>query len=312
MAFSIPSFLLLITASASPLRSYAFSTPAGPTSSSSPSSPSYSRRTVRPTCDARRGGSSDEGRRRRRYREVDCGPGIVGAGEGGSRSSSAPMPSRRRVVASAAAAVATVHNMLLSADAVPIPSSSTTRPAPEEGKVYVRGRATLQSPDLFDDVLAAGRTANSDNGAALYVTARPSRPDSVPAAVLDGSRGRPPPVLSARYPKPDFPFDFELTPLDLTPEGAAASAMTTTATAVDDGRDGVWWAGEDLVVSARLDTDGVASTRDPTDLVGRGIFRPPPVTPTSTAAAFATAPATVVSIELRGRGMFGKSVTGRK
>ena len=80
------------------------------------------------------------------------------------------------------------------------------------------------------------------------------------------------------------------------------------------GRDGVWWAGEDLVVSARLDTDGVASTRDPTDLVGRGIFRPPAATPASTAAASAAAaaPATVVSIELRGRGMFGKSVTGRK
>lgn len=239
-------------------------------------------------------------------------PGIVVAEEGGSRSSSAPVSSRRRVVTSGLAAVATAHNMLLSADAAPIPSSST-RPATEEGKVYVRGRATLQSPDLFDDVLAAGRTANNDNGAALYVTARPSRPDSVPAAVLDGSRGRPPPVLSARYPKPDFPFDFELTSLDITPEGAAASAMTTTATAVDDGRDGVWWAGEDLVVSARLDTDGVASTRDPTDLVGRGIFHPPAATPTSTAAASAAAaPATVVSIELRGRGMFGKSVTGRK
>ena len=244
-------------------------------------------------------------------------PGIVVAEEGGSRSSSAPVSSRRRVVTSGLAAVATAHNMLLSADAAPIPSSST-RPATEEGKVYVRGRATLQSPDLFDDVLAAGRTANNDNGAALYVTARPSRPDSVPAAVLDGSRGRPPPVLSARYPKPDFPFDFELTSLDITPEGAAASAMTTTttttttATAVEYGR-GVWWAGEDLVVSARLDTDGVASTRDPTDLVGRGIFHPPAATPTSTAAASAAAaPATVVSIELRGRGMFGKSVTGRK
>ena len=306
MILSIPYFLLLLIASASPLRSYAFSTPAGPTSSSSSlSSPSYSRRAVRPTCDARRGGSSYEGRRRRRYREVDCGPGIIGA-EGGSRALSAPMPSRRRAVAAAAAAVFNVHNMLLSADAAPIPSSST-RPAPE-GKVYVSGRATLQSPDLFDDVLAAG-TAN-DSRAALYVTARPSRPDSVPAAVLDGSRGRPPPVLSARYPRPDFPFDFELTSLDLTPEGAAASA--TTPTTMDDGRDGVWWAGEDLVVSARLDTDGVASTRDPTDLVGRGIFRPPPATPTSTAAASAAAPATVVSIELRGRGMFGKSVTGKK
>ena len=226
------------------------------------------------------------------------------------------------MVTSVVAAVATAHNMLLSADAAPIPSSST-RPATEGGKVYVRGRATLQSPDLFDDVLAAGRTANNDNGAALYVTARPSRPDSVPAAVLDGSRGRPPPVLSARYPKPGFPFDFELTSLDITPEGAAASAMMTTTTTTTTmktttttatGRDGMWWAGEDLVVSARLDTDGVASTRDPTDLVGRGIFRPPAATPASTAAASAAAaaPATVVSIELRGRGMFGKSVTGRK
>ena len=34
----------------------------------------------------------------------------------------------------------------------------------------------------------------------------------------------------------------------------------------------VWWSREDLIVSARLDLDGVVATKDPTDLVGRGIY----------------------------------------
>ena len=61
----------------------------------------------------------------------------------------------------------------------------------------------------------------------------------------------------------------------------------------------VWWSGQDLVVSARLDMDGIASTRDTTDLVGRGIFHG--------AMSYDT-----VSIQLGGRGMFGKRVTGKR
>jgi hypothetical protein len=53
-------------------------------------------------------------------------------------------------------------------------------------------------------------------------------------------------------------------------------------------------------VSARLDTDGIASTRDTTDLVGRGIFH-----------GSAIMSDTTVSIQLGGRGMFGKRVTSK-
>ena len=61
-----------------------------------------------------------------------------------------------------------------------------------------------------------------DQTPALYITARPNKPDNVPKAILDGSRGKPPPVLIARYPLPksnsedldwntQFPFEFTLT-----------------------------------------------------------------------------------------------------
>ncbi len=135
---------------------------------------------------------------------------------------------------------------------------------------------------------------------------------------MDGTRGKSPPVLSARFPIASattatgefFPFQFELTQQNLTPEGAL---LLPTATIDDKESDGspvmmLWWEknGKDLVVSARLDSDGVASTRDPEDLVGRGVSTRP--------LDRANDDATVanVSIELRGRGMFGKSVTAKK
>lgn len=122
----------------------------------------------------------------------------------------------------------------------------------------------------------------------MYVTCRPNRPDNVPRAILDGSRGKPPPVLAARFENPQFPFEFTLTTDNLTPEGASAI----------EGSDNIWWSNEDLVVSARLDSDGVAATRDPNDLVGRGFYS----SKTQDAAM----------IELQGRGMFGKAVTSKK
>ena len=132
--------------------------------------------------------------------------------------------------------------------------------------------------------------------AALYVTAKPDRPDNVPAAILDGTRGKPPPVVSARYPNPTFPFAFDVTEENLTPEGAAAGATS------DAGGDRLWWAGEDLVVSARFDTDGVAATRDPEDLVGRGILK----RGRNKGGSFQS-----VEIKLQGRGFGGKLVTGK-
>eukprot|EP00986_Skeletonema_menzelii_P021419 scaffold34472_cov200-Skeletonema_menzelii.AAC.1 len=149
-----------------------------------------------------------------------------------------------------------------------------------DSTTFVMGTASLQS-GLSND--------NIESGSALYVTCRPNRPDNVPKAILDGSRGKPPPVLAARFENPQFPFEFSLTTDNLTPEGASA---------VDGSSGTIWWSGEDLVVSARLDSDGVAATRDPNDLVGRGFYSPK----TKDAAM----------IELQGRGMFGKAVTSKK
>jgi hypothetical protein len=115
---------------------------------------------------------------------------------------------------------------------------------------------------------------------------------------------------------------------DLTYEGASSSSSSSMSSVAADGggigreRDDVvlWWADDDLIVSARLDTDGNASTRDATDLVGRGIYRPPsPTSSSSSSSSSRSTPssgdaydASVVHIELRGRGMFGMSVTARK
>lgn len=108
-------------------------------------------------------------------------------------------------------------------------------------------------------------------------------------------------MLSARFANPTFPFEFTLTSQNFTPEGASIVVDgAPTAITYDDTNSDVWWSGEDLIVSARLDSDGVAATRDPTDLVGRGVY------------SGSKANASVVSVELQGRGLFGKSVTGAR
>jgi len=118
---------------------------------------------------------------------------------------------------------------------------------------------------------------------ALYITARPNTSDNVPRAILDGSRGKPPPVLIARIPNVDsFPLTYTLTARDVTVEGAATN----------DGN--YWWRGSGLVVSARLDSDGIAATRDPNDLVGRNVI---------------AGGSNQVSVELQGRGAAGMFFT---
>lgn len=134
--------------------------------------------------------------------------------------------------------------------------------------------------------LSEGAIIQSDGGqSALYITARPDKSDDVPAAILSGSNGKAPPIASARYPAPIFPFKFELTSDNLTEEGR------------DGG--GTWWAKDNLVVSVRFDVDGVASTRDADDLVGRSIF-----TRKRENEPF--------KVELKGRGFGGRLVTGAR
>lgn len=207
--------------------------------------------------------------------------------------------SRRRRLAIVSAFASTYLLLLVSVGG---PTASAAQPIIDDNddnddREFVRGRVTLQSPSLLEDIITSSVVSN-DSSYALYVTARPRIPDNVPTAILDGSRGKPPPVLSARYPNPTFPFVFALTAKDFTTEGA--SIIIVNGDSPRDKRSGVWWwNGQDLIVSARLDTDGIASTRDPTDLVGRGIFHA------------SSAMSDTVSIQLSGRGMFGKRVTSK-
>ena len=145
---------------------------------------------------------------------------------------------------------------------------------------FVTGKISLSSGSEISKHIETDK-------AALYVTCRPDRVDNVPAAILNRTRGKPPPILAARFENPTFPYNFDLTSKDLTIEGAA-----------DD--EGIfWWNTEEkLIVSARWDSDGVAATRSPDDLVGRGIAqRKNPQQPL------------IVEFALGGRGSFGKFVT---
>ena len=148
-------------------------------------------------------------------------------------------------------------------------------------------KGTVSLPSDLDEF-------NPSEASALYITCRPDKPDNVPLAILNGSRGKPPPVLSARIGNPTFPYEFELSsPRDLTIEGASDGESKTAI--LDYTK--FWWKNDDLIVSARWDSDGVAATRSPEDLVGRGIWKQADKT---------------VSVPLSGRGAFGKFATGSK
>jgi hypothetical protein len=237
--------------------------------------------------------SNNDGRRERR-RWLDETNDDESSGMLDGENVQAVSISRRRRLAIVSACAST-YLLLVSVGG---PTASAAPPTidinDDDDREFVRGRITLQSPSLLDDIITSSVSEKTnDSSYALYVTARPSIPDNVPTAILDGSRGKSPPVLSARYPNPTFPFDFALTAKDFTTEGAAKIVNGDSASDKH-----VWWSGQDLIVSARLDTDGIASTRDPTDLVGRGIFH-------------AHSISDIISIQLSGRGMFGKRVTSK-
>lgn len=157
----------------------------------------------------------------------------------------------------------------------------------QDDTVVLSGTVTLAA-----DVELPSSTASS----ALYLTCRPDKPDNVPAAILNGSRGKSPPVLAARIENPTFPFDFSLiSPRDLTVEGAANPDGSTNDNNLQD-FSSFWWSKEDLIVSARWDSDGVAATRSPDDLVGRNVWK---------------YGQELVDLQLEGRGAFGKFATGK-
>jgi hypothetical protein len=103
--------------------------------------------------------------------------------------------------------------------------------------------------------LQPGVSPPEGSNSALYLTAR----QDVGVWRSAVRNMKPPPILSSRTAGPlKFPIEIILdTEKDATPEGIALKNE--------------WLPGRlPITVSARLDTDGVASTRDPTDLVGMG------------------------------------------
>ena len=137
--------------------------------------------------------------------------------------------SRRALLAAAAALSSTAR----------LPAFAAEAPATiASGKVLLR-----------PGVQAVG---SENAGAALYVTARPADGQTGVFA----QAGKVPPLAAARYPTPlTFPFEFSLSAADLTPEFAAVDASA--------------YAGADLLVTARFDTDGVAATRGPDECAPR-------------------------------------------
>mmetsp|Transcript_9562 Transcript_9562/g.14670 ORF Transcript_9562/g.14670 Transcript_9562/m.14670 type:complete len:228 (+) Transcript_9562:58-741(+) len=153
---------------------------------------------------------------------------------------------------------------------------------------YMNPQYCAATSPIFSGIVEIqnGVTPPSEEDTALYITARPDRPDNVPKAILSGTRGKPPPIASARYQNPIFPFEFSITDENLTEEGQSGEK--------------VWWSNDNLIVSARLDKDGVAYTRDPEDLVGRALVNRKLAENSND-----------VLIQLQGRGIGGKLVTGK-
>ena len=164
-------------------------------------------------------------------------------------------------------------------------SSSSTK-----NRTILQGKIELQSGIILPEDISTS---------ALYITARPNNAVDVPRAILDGSNGKAPPVLAVRFPNViQFPYEFELSLNDLTLEGSSKISADDT----DGSSNNYWWEGKDFIVSARWDTDGIAATRNPTDLVGRSLFAVGSNGDRSVGAA----------IQLQGRGFTGKLITGGK
>eukprot|EP00529_Nitzschia_sp_RCC80_P030325 CAMPEP_0113480928 /NCGR_PEP_ID=MMETSP0014_2-20120614/22135_1 /TAXON_ID=2857 /ORGANISM="Nitzschia sp." /LENGTH=301 /DNA_ID=CAMNT_0000374387 /DNA_START=18 /DNA_END=926 /DNA_ORIENTATION=+ /assembly_acc=CAM_ASM_000159 len=172
--------------------------------------------------------------------------------------------------------------------------------------------AAATSTTILSGTVINPTTTSSSSTAAVYVTARPNTPDNVPAAILSGTRGKSPPVLAARFSQPTFPFQFDLVvPDNLTSEGAAVVQPSTATTPTPDDTvidlKKLWWSADDLIVSVRLDQDGVASTRSPDDLVGRGLWKNSNKNSNNDND---DSYHDRLEVRLEGRGAFGKLVTG--
>ncbi len=140
--------------------------------------------------------------------------------------------------------------------------------------------------------------------------------NNAPKDLYDAMGGRPPPVLTVKFPIEDgdsFPFSFQITSDAVTPEGAFGSSGRENLKTEVLGAEGstYWWSKDNLVISARLDADGVAITRDPEDLVGRSISVIPKSKSDEKASNSPQFRRKIV-IELQGRGIGGKFVTRKR
>ena len=135
--------------------------------------------------------------------------------------------------------------------------------------------------------LQNGATVIGAAEAALYVTVRPAEAGG--GALQAGTKVVP--LATARVAAPiAFPYKFQLTEADLTDEYKSIELSS--------------FKNLDLLVSARFDGDGVAATRGPDDLVGRGLLRK-----AGSSEPLRWKPAVV---ELQGRGLTGRLLTGGK
>jgi len=136
--------------------------------------------------------------------------------------------------------------------------------------------------------IAPGNSLPPGGNVALYFTVR----EDVGVWQSAVRNFKPPPILSKRVAveKITFPYEFSINSNeDSTEEGTALYNQ--------------WSSGKNpLLVSARLDEDGVAATRGPNDLIGRGAANYERKGETSTW--------TQADIQLTGRGVAGKLITG--
>lgn len=176
---------------------------------------------------------------------------------------------------------------------------------PDNNIIIIEGVATLKEGNVF--------TATQPSNAALYVTARPENMKNAPKELFDALGGRSPPVLTAKFLVENgnvFPFSFQITPDAVTPEGAfrSLSSKSLENNQLHDEDNTYWWSKDNLIVSARLDSDGVAATRDPEDLVGRSISLNVKCKSGEDKTRSIQCRREVV-LELQGRGIGGKFVT---
>jgi len=163
----------------------------------------------------------------------------------------------------------------------------TTTPLMAEAAPSKKGRSKTKPRTYFKGKITIkdGTEYVMGDYKAIFISARPKNPATIPPEVVASARGGVPAVFFAVVKDPKFPAKFELTENDITPEGDFG--LTS---------DPYWWAEDsEWEISARVDTDGVIRTLDPGDLVGRTITSQPGD----------ASPDTEVCVAVKERGFFG-------